>query len=295
MPTLLRRALVPFVLLLALPGAAAAAPSVLLSATGGKVRGYSLTATAVGGSAYATLLRTKGTGYEAYSVRADRGVSYRPKRNLSRATLRAALGRYGRLSLTFHATGPAFSGKLSPICRGSAPLLRKGFVTGTYRLRIDARYFRTIRRRSMAATLSKSTGLVTCTGPVLTAEQPLYTLTTTARTASSAVLTASRLTDGKVRETVTAIRQRKGVTLTRTITVTTAGGAFGANAALTAATVRGAGGFMSGKLIYAGHPGGASQTTGTLRGAFAAKFAVGGRAHFRAGTRATLARNLAPR
>jgi hypothetical protein len=133
-----------------------------LNASGGTIKHYTVSFTATSFGAELDLIRTQGSAQQVHALQnnSQAGVTYTAQADLSSARIVASWGAHGTVSMSFRATGRARK-SLPKGCVGKPALLRPGVLTGTLRAKLDKRFFKTIKRTRMSATLSQS-GAFTC-------------------------------------------------------------------------------------------------------------------------------------
>lgn len=143
--------------LFAVPSSAGAANVITTAPI--KVRGYQMTVVATdakkdGLSVLFTRRAKRGTQTHMFTF--NRGA------NVTRHSINARLGRYGRINLRF---GPLRNvksrGKLPTGCKGRAARIRTGMLRGRLRFKADRNFFRTVNVRSVRGTLAQG-GRLTC-------------------------------------------------------------------------------------------------------------------------------------
>ncbi len=160
---------------IAAPAAAEAAPPVTLSTAPVPVKGYAMQVIASKGTPVngrpvsLTVMFRKGSGATSQSHMYSFGLPaaalvVRP--DLRRATLRANLGKYGRLNLVFSGLGRSRRAAPPAGCTGPASLTATGRFAGTMRFVADRTYFRTVTRapRTGSAGRQVRAGTLQCGG-----------------------------------------------------------------------------------------------------------------------------------
>lgn len=148
--------------LLAVPAAAQAATTIV----GGplKVKDYSMTLTATDDRAADGLslmfTRSAGKAMQMHTYSFSDGVKVKARGRS--ASVKANLGRYGKVKLKLRGAGATKRGVVPRGCTGSPGKVRPGKLAGSFRLVADSTYFRTVSARSLKAQVLKS-GKLDCT------------------------------------------------------------------------------------------------------------------------------------
>ncbi len=138
------------VLGLALPAHAAAATP-FLSSTGKGPKGYTLSVSGGAADAQVSLYKSKKGVGQNHSVFTGTKVTYSAKSNLSKATLKASFGPYGKVSMKFTATSKAKK-SLPKGCTGVASKSRNGVLKGIvkYKLKSGGHAYKAVSARRHA-------------------------------------------------------------------------------------------------------------------------------------------------
>jgi hypothetical protein len=272
----MRAFVIALALALAVPAAASAQTTApVLTATGGSVHGYRMFLIGGSNSAEVDLIR-KTHGSTQSHVLSNVGttpISYTAAADLSTAQIDSRWGPHGSVSFSFKATGAPK--KILPAdCTGKPAQSRTGVLTGTLTAKLDKRFFKTITRTTMTATLSEA-GEFFCGanngggfgGPGLTA---LSIAPPTGGVGGSFV----KLGTKETLENAVAFSgsPSDNWSLTHLITAKASASAL-SSSSLGKATVKGAGPFFAGKLTFkaAGAAAG-NAATGHVSGSFEVKF-----------------------
>ena len=149
--------------LLAAPAAASAVGSTVVAGPL-KVRDYTMTVTATDGatdSLGVMFNRTAGKASQMHMYSFSQGVTVKAKG--ASASIKANLGRYGKVNLKLVGAGAAKKGVLPKGCTGSAGKSRAGTLRGSFKLVADTTYFKTVSAKSLKGQLLKG-GKLTCDG-----------------------------------------------------------------------------------------------------------------------------------
>jgi hypothetical protein len=275
--------------LLAAPAGALAKGTVIAGPV--KVKGYSLTLTAMDGgrdSLLVNAVKSGGGSSQSHSWTFD-GPKVTVKG--ASATIKGSLGRYGSINAKVRTTKSA-KGIVPPGCTGTPGSARKGTMAGKTKLVLDSTFFKTVKPKNVKAQLIKA-GKLECAatgggtdskGLMLssTADSPDGTLTV------SVSKTGSRVTQTVMRTDDPAVTAPASVF--HLITANTGDAGLHAAADLQNASAPAAGPFLLGQLAFAGTPMG-EMATGTISGDFAAKFDSIGQQWLPEGTDAILMRH----
>jgi hypothetical protein len=107
------------------------------------------------------LHRTAGKASQMHSYSFSQGVTVKAKG--SSASIKANLGRYGKVNLKLTGAGAARKGVVPKGCTGTAGKSRAGTLRGSFKLVADSTYFKTVSAKSLKGQLVKG-GKLTCDG-----------------------------------------------------------------------------------------------------------------------------------
>jgi hypothetical protein len=272
--------------LLAAPAGALAKGTVVAGPV--KVKGYSLTLTAMDGGRDSLLISAvKSAGGSQQSHSWTFGG---PKVTVKggSATIKGSLGRYGSINAKVHATKSA-KGAVPPGCVGTPGSARKGTLTGKTKLVLDATFFKTVKPKHVKAQVIKA-GKLECAATGGGTDGKGLMLSSTAEGADGTLTVSVAKTGSRVTQTVMRSDDPAATAPASVFHIITAGtGESGLHAAsdLQNASAPAAGPFLLGQLAFAGTPMG-DMATGTISGDFAAKFDSIGQQRLPEGTDAIL-------
>jgi hypothetical protein len=146
---------------LAFAAPALAASPVVLTAGPVKVKDYKMTLVASEAGSKDSLLvlfsRGSGASTQTHTYSFADGVDLKVAPTLASATLKANLGQFGSVAMSFGGSGKATA--ISPAgCTGAKYLSKRGSLGGAFRLVADTGYFGTISQKRLAASLGKQQG-----------------------------------------------------------------------------------------------------------------------------------------
>jgi hypothetical protein len=281
---------------LAVPAMASAAPAPTVVGGPVNVKAYSMSIVASKTGLSVLLNRSAGKATQTHIYSASQGVAVKVNKALTKGTVTAKLGSQGSVKLKLRGTGALRRGTVPKGCTGTAGKARAGVLTGTFKLKADGgRYFGTIRKGKLPAQISKG-GTLDCQGAGGGGGTP-------GGSAGSTLLSHSA-TDGDQLTSFSVVRQGSDVTesVTRidsaaataplsvihTISTPAPSSAFDVAGDLSAATVQGAGRFLTGSLAFTADNAFGSTATGTSTGSLAAKFDPLGPVSLTAGDQPTI-------
>jgi hypothetical protein len=267
---------------LAFAAPAFAASPVVLTAGPVKVKDYKMTLVASEAGSKDSLLvlfsRGSGASTQTHTYSFAQGVDLKVAPSLASATLKASLGRFGSIAMSFGGSGKA-TAATPPGCTGVKYLSKRGSLRGTFRLVADTGYFGTVGQKRLAASLGKQqgSGQLNCGGGGTpgTGGKPTGALTLTAMKADGAstfMVSAQKAADGSVTQSAMQIDRAGSTTVMHAISAKAAKASFEAAADLSTARLAAAGPFLSGTLSFASATATGGSAFGELSGDFVAKF-----------------------
>lgn len=148
-------------LLLAVPASASAATTI--SAGPLKLRnGYQGHIIAIDNgkkdSLTVSVATTKKKGMQSHSWSFSEGI------NVTSTSIRGSLGKYGRVNLRLRNAKTLTKRKLSKGCTGKIGKSRYGQLTGTFSLKADSNFFKTIKSKRLTAMVIGANSKIKCTG-----------------------------------------------------------------------------------------------------------------------------------
>jgi hypothetical protein len=276
---------------LAVPAAASAASTTVVAGPV-KVKAYSMSLVASKGGLSVTLTRRAGKSSQLHFYSVARGVSVKVPGSLSGGTIKASLGRYGKVKLKLRASGKLRRGVIPKGCTGKSGRSRSGTLTGTFKLKADdGRYFGTIRQRKLPAQAIRG-GTLKCEGTGGgkpgqggTPKTTMLSRSITGGDGGFTSFVASR-TGRRVFETVTRTESPAAtapLTILHSINAPAPSGAFDVASDLGSASVKGAGRFLTGSLAFRADNKFGQTAMGTATGNLTAKFDPLGKVSLTAG------------
>jgi hypothetical protein len=271
----------------ALPSTAWAAPPALIAAPV-SVKAYSMQLQAHEGVSLVSFVRRAMRSIQRHDL-SSYTTTFKGKSDLSSASIEGDLGPYGKVDMTFRATGPKRK-VLPPGCRGRAPVTRKGVLTGTFTVRIDSNYFRKVTKTSLPAFLAtRGTGYSCVPRPRTIPQTPLSLIGSNLRDETAPPAAAGdpfysvevrRHDDGRLTQFAfkSIVGPNTSFLLNRSISASAKPGVLTVADDLSSAQTDGISPFFGGSLLFSG-PGdeyGTGQAFGALSGSFAARFDSGG-------------------
>jgi hypothetical protein len=149
--------------LLAAPAAASAAGSTVIAGPV-KVKDYAMTVTASDGASDTLGVmfhRAAGKATQMHSYSFSQGVKVKAKGRS--ASIKADLGRYGKINLKLAGAGAARKGVVPKGCTGNPGKARAGTFRGSFKLVADSTYFKTVKAKSLKGQIAKG-GALKCDG-----------------------------------------------------------------------------------------------------------------------------------
>lgn len=209
------------------------------------------------------------------------------------AKIKGSFGAFGSINAKINAPKKV-KGKVPAGCKGTAGSARSGKMTGKTNLVLDTTFFRTVKPKSIPGQILKA-GKLDCSGAGTGTDgsgggSNGLTLTSTVDGPEGMLMFSASKDGSKVFQSASRIdAETPGASVMHIISGTT--GAAGLEAAddLSSATAKGAGGFLTGTMSYAGEPMG-TMSSGTVSGDFAALFDSIGTQRVPAGNDAILMR-----
>lgn len=262
---------------LALPAVASAAkPTVVAGPM--KVKKYDMTLVASSGSLSVQLNRRAGKASQMHLYSTSQGVKVKVAGDLGSGSVAAPLGPLGTVKLRLKATGPLRTSAPPKGCTGSRSKSRTGVLSGTFSLAADGgRYFGTIKRRSLAATIIKG-GKLSCTtkgtpGGGGGGKPNSTSLSRTQMNGSEMTTYSATRQNGKVTQSVMRMDDQSATGPVQVMHMISApGGAFDVAGDLGSASVTGAGPFLDGHLAFTADSAFGSGAVGTATGDLVARF-----------------------
>jgi hypothetical protein len=287
---------------LAFAAPALAASPVVLTAGPVKVKDYKMQLIASESGAKDSLLvlftRGSGASTQTHTYSFASGVDLKVKPGLAGATLKANLGQFGSIAMSFAGGGKAVA--TTPAgCTGAKYVSKRGSLGGAFRLVADSSYFRTISQKKLPAALGtqQGSGQLNCggAGGQGTGGKPAGALTLSAvkaEGASTFMVSATRGADGAVTQSAMQIDRVGTTTVMHAISAKSGRTSFDAAADLTSARLAAAGPFLSGTLSFASDAAAGASAFGELSGDFVAKFdSIGRRSPVEVGANGILQRS----
>ena len=266
----------------AVPTAASAASGTSIVAGPLKVKDYSMTVMANDGaqdSMSVMFSRRAGKASQTHFYTFSQGVSVTTNKSMSKARVKADLGRYGAVDLKLTGVAAARRGTTPKGCTGKAGKLRRGTLKGNFRLVADSTYFKTVTAKSLKGQLARG-GVFKCGGgpndPSAGGGSGETMLTSTS-TGPDGLLMLTMVKDAKGAVTQQAMRsdddaKAAPASIMHMINAPGAASAFAPSADLSSATGSGVSPFFSGSFSFAAEEPMAGMASGTLDGDLAARF-----------------------